>query len=123
MKCIWCDRDATLLCDAIIGRDSATAYVDIRTNDDAITCDAPVCEIHCIKVGHICGDGRCDTIDYCLAHVTDDQRIFRRMTIAQAALYRTKMAAMAKCGPPVGLDDLIFKSVIGGDVIQMMRRS
>ena len=75
--CMWCDSPATRYCDAVIGVEAITASRGHRgavtarlTSLDAQqwTCDAPMCDDHARRVGHICG-AEPDSIDHCPHHV------------------------------------------------------
>jgi hypothetical protein len=74
MFCLYCGRPATRLCDATICRPigdyckrPGKAPYAVMTMEvmPLATCDAPICDEHCVVVGHICGKDP-DVIDHCV---------------------------------------------------------
>ncbi len=78
-RCLWCENPATRLCDGTVGWTACNDLGQIGTGSEHFTCDAPMCDLHAHKVGHICGTKRMsnpglnepsairwgDTIDHC----------------------------------------------------------
>jgi len=52
VRCAFCQRTSTKLCDAVVGK---------TLGGEAITCDAPMCDVHARDVG--------PNKDFCLKHV------------------------------------------------------
>jgi hypothetical protein len=65
-KCWWCGREATLLCDALIGCERRKSDNTLII-DETYTCDAELCRGCAIHRGHISGEEP-DSIDVCPAH-------------------------------------------------------
>ncbi len=75
--CLFCDQAATIFCDEPIAMVAGGVALDkykrpykVSTMDAMLstsyTCDAPCCETHAKRVGHICTRGEgCESIDQC----------------------------------------------------------
>jgi hypothetical protein len=81
--CLWCDRLATVYCDAVIGC-IRPDIIDSIDNVTMLTCDAPMCNKHRRKVGHVCGEDP-DTIDRCPAHANSNPPRWREIREQAAA--------------------------------------
>lgn len=90
-KCMWCDKPATHYCDATIGFEAVAALRDkagnvtglLAGNGRSWTCDAPMCDEHSSKVGHVCGQ-ESGTIDYCPHHMKHTEKPMRELVIFES---------------------------------------
>lgn len=77
--CLWCDRPATHLCDAVIVQGRSAKGLQ------SYTCDAPMCAHHAKQFGFICirGKGRkADSLDRCPWHMDHQEEAVHEMPVA-----------------------------------------
>lgn len=72
MKCAFCDKEATKLCDhPIIDEDRNQGEKEYKPYRFDRVCDLPLCDDHAIRQGtsfDLHGKGIVDSIDYCPFH-------------------------------------------------------
>lgn len=66
LGCWWCGREATILCDHLIGCERRKADNTLITNE-GYTCDAELCRACAKPIGTMCGE-ESDSIDVCPEH-------------------------------------------------------
>ena len=96
-ECLWCDNEATSLCDAALGCRAAAGMGGKWVYEkEVFTCDAPMCSKHSKVAGHICGgkDG-CELIEHCPTCAAEDFKL-QPMFQHEAERVRRDRHAMAR---------------------------
>ena len=97
--CIYCGERSVLYCDFLLGftDPDGDGLFSFEGEHVLLRCDAPLCLVHATRMGRIHASGKggfTDTIDHCIGHGGDDDRM-RSITAdeAQAVRYRHRCCA------------------------------
>lgn len=98
--CMWCDREAAFLCDAVLGMKAAvgpkqTVIYAPLAEQEVWTCDAPMCEDHRRMVGFVCGKEP-GTIDRCPLCVSDEPHCEPMLKEEAEAIRRARHALVRR---------------------------